>query len=254
MLRTQKMTKNRFKNLDEKYMGLEPSWDQIDDTISDHELDEAITNALKWYQHFHDFGDSLKFLNQYFKKNKIDNTNLKRINNADILIVGRTVGFLAKMYLKNIPRLSTRYITVFTKQIKTIEDLGKQRKPVVDDNAPKKNVISVQQRINDVAKSLVHDIDDVIEIFQDSGYETTFTFKAFAQINKIKKPTARKMIVLLQERLEEYENKQDDPDLKEAYRHLKKREKNKIIKLLKECVDGCTSITQQKTRRLKRKR
>ena len=42
---------------------------------------------------------------------------------------------------------------------------------------------------------------------------------------------------------DEIENKEGDPDLDEAYRHLKKREKNKIIKLYKECITGCQKIT-----------
>ena len=59
------------------------------------------------------------------------------------------------------------------------------------------------------------------------------------------------MIPMIQDRIDELENRDEDPDLKEAYRHLTKRNKNKIIKLLKECKSGCEEIVVTKQKKVK---
>ena len=248
MMKTKKprerTSKKKFKSLDEKYMGLEPTWEDVDDTISDTELASKIQDALRWYQHFHDFKMSVAHIHQYYKKNKTDRVNLKKLSlSHDIIDIGRTPGFLCRMLMRGIPRLDVNSQTLLINKLKRIEELGKYRESASEKQKDNPNVISIQERIENIAESLAFDIDYVVELFQDNGYNTTFKFDAFAEINKIKKPTAQKLIVKIQERIDEIENKEGDPDLDEAYRHLKKREKNKIIKLYKECITGCQKIT-----------
>ena len=244
----------KFKSLDEKYMGLEPTWEDVDENTPDVELNNKIQHALRWYQHFHDFKTSVGHIHMYFKKHKTDRTNLKKLSlTHDIIEVGRTPGFLCRMLMKGLPRLSANYQALLVQKLKRIEEIGKYRESIQEKQKDNPNVISIQERIQQIADSLIFDIDYIIDVFQENDYNTTFTFEAFAEVNQIKKPTAQKLIPLLQERIDELENKDEDPDLKEAYRHLKKREKNKIIKVYNECVKGCEKIivTSQRKKRKK---
>lgn len=235
-------------------MGSEPTWNNVDEHTSDHELTILIETALRWYQHFYDFKTSLSFIEKFYKKNKVDRKNLKKIsanNVEDLMSIGRTPGFLCKMKLNGLDRLSANYNDLLIKRLSLIEDVGKKRKQKQEETKVDSPVISVQQRIIQKAESYMFDIDYVVDLFIDNNFETSFTFKAFNKINQIKKPVAQKMLPMIQDRIDELENKSDDPDLKEAYRHLTKRNKNRIIKLLNECKSGCEEVAATKQKKVK---
>lgn len=255
MLKLQKnFMKRRIQTVDDKYMGPEPTWEMVDERTSDYELDKLIETALRWYQHFYDFKQSLSFIEKFYKKNKVDRKNLKKIsaNNAeDLLSIGRTPGFLCKMKLNGLIKLSVTYNDILIKRLSIIEEVGKLRKQKQKETKVDTPVISVQQRIKQKAESYIFDIDYVVDLFIDNNFETSFTFKAFNKINQVKKPVAQKMLPMIQDRIDELENKDEDPDLKEAYRHLTKRNKNRIIKLLKECKSGCEEVVATKQKKVK---
>lgn len=226
--------RKKYKNLDEKYMGFEPELTETP-SVSDIEA------ALRWYSHFHDFKSSLKFVGEFYKKNKVNQSNLKKINTTDILDVGRVVGFLCRMRTRGVEVLPPKYNNVIIEKLKLIEQIGKTRKEkvVLED----KKIISVQQRIKEKADSIFFDLEYIEELFIDNNFETTFEFKNFQKITKIKKPIAKILSHLSQLKIDELENKNNDPDLKEAFCHLKKREKNKIIKFWKSIKEGCDDIS-----------
>ena len=226
--------KKKFKNLDEKYMGFEPEL-KSNPTISD------VETALRWYNHFHDFKDSLKFIGSYYKKNKVDQKNLKKINTTDLLEVGRVVGFLCRMKIKGVEVFPPEYSNIMVKKLQLIERIGQTRKD--KEKVETKNVISVQQRITEKANSLMFDLEEAEDYFIDNKFVSDFSFKAFAQLNTIKRPIARKLSVMCQMKMNELENKEEDPDLKEAFSHLTKRQKGKIIKFWKLIIKGCDDIS-----------
>ena len=47
------MTRKRYKTLDEKYMGTEPSWEDIDDTMAEYELTAKIESARRGEENYH---------------------------------------------------------------------------------------------------------------------------------------------------------------------------------------------------------
>tara|TARA_B100001123_G_scaffold451288_1_gene629836 strand:+ start:3798 stop:4550 length:753 start_codon:yes stop_codon:yes gene_type:complete len=248
------MTRKRYKTLDEKYMGTEPSWEDIDDTMAEYELTAKIESAIRWYSYFYDFKESLKFVDQFYRKQKVDRTNLKKITTMDTMRVGRIVGFLCRMKVRGIPKLSTRYAALLVDQLKIIEDIGKYRQVLKNETQEAPKVISVQERITSRANGLIFDLDYVIELFEDNNFKTSFTWDAFQKLHNIKKPVAAKMVPLIDVRIAEWENKDNEPDLREAYKHVSKRDKNKIIKIWKECKSGCQKIMLTKQPRKKRKK
>jgi len=224
----------KFKNLDEKYMGFEP---ELNDTPTINEVE----NALRWYNHFHDFKDSLKFISSYYKKKKVNQTNLKKINNTDMLEVGRVVGFLCRMKTKGVEVFPANYTDIMVKKLQLIERIGSTRKE--KEKVETKNVISVQQRIQEKANSFMFDLEEAEDYLYENNFESDFSFPAFVKINGVKKPIAKKLAVMSQNKINELENKEDDPDLKEAFSHLTKRQKNKIIKFWKLIIKGCNDIS-----------
>ena len=248
-----KQTRTNYRQISSKMtQQVEPEWNKDAVNISDINLNKFIEDAFDWYKDRYDFNDSLKFIEQYYQQNKVDTINIKKITSNDQLDIGRYSGFLCRMIVKGLPRLSVKYSNILVKKLRIIEEIGKI-KPVRQKKIPNK-IISVQERIQQRAKNLIFDIDYVIDLYIDNNFETDFAFNTFVRVNDIKKPVAKLLIVLLQERIDELENKENDPDLEEGYGHFGKRQKKKIIKILKECQDGCKKITQLTTIRKKRKK
>jgi len=248
-----KQTRTNYRQiLSKTNQQVEPEWKKGAVDISDINLNKFIEDAFNWYKDRYDFVDSLKFIEQYYQQSNVDTTNIKKITNTDQLNIGRYIGFLCRMKVKGLPRLSIKYNNILAKKLRIIEEIGKT-KVLIRKKLPKK-IISVQERIQQRAKSLIFDIDYVVDLYIDNNFETNFTFNTFVRVNDIKKPVAKILCTLLQERIDELENKEQDLDLKEAYSHFGKRQKNKIIKLLKDCLDGCEKITQLTTIRKTRKK
>ena len=109
------MTRKRYKTLDEKYMGTEPSWEDIDDTMAEYELTAKIESAIRWYSYFYDFKESLKFVDQFYRKQKVDRTNLKKITTMDRAIAG--VEWLNKYLYKSDYEVFSEVI-VYCKELK----------------------------------------------------------------------------------------------------------------------------------------
>ena len=87
------------------------------------------------------------------------------------------------------------------------------------------------------------DLEEAEEYFIDNNFESDFSFSAFVKINGVKKPIAKKIAAMSQSKINELENNEEDPDLKEAFSHLTKRQKNKIIKFWKLIIKGCNDIS-----------
>ena len=169
------------------------------------------------------------------------NEDNKKINTSDLLDVGRVVGFLCRMRTRGVEVLPPKYNTVIIEKLKLIEQLGKTRKEKIVH--VDKKIVSVQQRIKEKANSIFFDLEYVEELFIDNNFETSFEFKNYKKVTSIKKPIAKILSHLSQLKIDELENKNGDPDLKEAFCHLKKRQKGKIIKFWKSIKEGCDDIS-----------
>lgn len=225
------------RSLDERYMGLEPEWTNYR-FLSEEELCSNIEKALHWYSRFYDLKQSFTFIQKYLRKHKIDSKPLNVLTSDDMLQVGRTIGFLCKIKMRGLDQLPDKYEKIFVDKMKLIRDLASVRKNIkkkkIDDTDNKlanTNVISVQERINTLAKGYVFDIEYFkLQDFIDNKFTGEFDVAAFCKINNIKLPTAKKMKSLLYSSMEEIQLSKTDKELSEYYRNYSVREKNKIIK------------------------
>ncbi len=230
------------RSLEAKHMGEEP------DPNDWHNLDEEallgqIHDAFRWYYKFYDFKESMQFVVEYYKKNKVKTSSPKKIKPADLNEVGQHVGYIARMKTRGLSRLPVKLENLFIEKLKKIETIAKQRKEEKDDLQPDKPRPNIQQRMRDVAKKLAYDVEEVVEQQIDNGFKEKFNFKTFIKHNKISKPVAKHLKVELNNMAEEIRLAKDgDPDFKEAYSHLKGTVKNRLIKFYDTLIEECDKI------------
>ena len=250
------------RSLEAKHMGEEPDprdWMELEEDALTNKMHEA----FRWYYKFYDFKETMDFVSEYYKKNKVKTTSPKKIKPIDLESVGMHVGYIARLKTRGIDHLPEHLETLFIDKLKKIEEIANVRK-VVNDSKPDKIKPDIQKRIREAARRLRYDIEEVIDEQIDDEFKKKFNFKQFLERNKVTRPVAKHLKVEISELASEIIlAKKGDPDFKEAYSHLSGHQQNRLIKFYEKMTEECeTIITTKKSKkkivkkvvRLKRKK
>lgn len=196
---------------DEKYMGSEP-------ILEEGCTESQLGKALNWYNYICDRDQAKEFLIEYLKKIKYDKEHIKKISKAKI---ETSTGWMARILLVG-GHLPDGYQS---RMMDKIDALVKKSEPEPEEVvvAAPKNVISIQDRINNKTSELIGDLEEQIDIFIRQG-RNAFNVEAWMRTNDIKPQIAQRIAdyykKLYAELFDAMQGK--DAQLKEAYSHLKK--------------------------------
>ena len=140
---------------------------------------------------------------------------------------------------------------------KTIETLSKAKvkEPVVA-TTPKKNVVSIQERMDEVARTHAAEFDAAIDDFVINK-EASFSAKAYLKSNNIAGPIAKRIGESFSRLIAELNEVLlgEDKDLVEGWSNLTKREVKKLLQFVEGMVADCNQQVQSaKTNRAPRRR
>jgi hypothetical protein len=239
------------RSLEAKHMGEEPDprdWMEMDEEA----LTDRMHDSFRWYYKFYDFKETMVFVSEYYKKNKVKTTSPKKIKPIDLQEVGMHVGYIARLKTRGLDRCPEKLETLFIEKLKKIEDIANRRKNQQEEIQENKVKPDIQQRMRALAKKLAFDVEEVVEQQIDSGFKDKFNFKNFVKQNKITKPVAKHLKEEINLMAEEIRLAKDgDPDLKEAYSHLNGIIKNRLIKFYDNLIEECDNIQTVKKENIK---
>ena len=237
------------RSINAKYMGDEP--DPIDwDSLPPDKLKSEIHEAFRWYYKFFDFKESMDFVQEYYKKNKVKSKSPGKLKINDLAEVGNHVGYLARLKVRGLEVLPVEYEELFIQKLKKIEEIAKQRKVVVESKERIKP--DIQQRIRDAAKKIKYDIEDVIDEQVEEEFKKKFNFKQFLERNKVSKPVAKHLKPHIEDLASEIKlAKAGDVDFKEAYSHMSGHQQNRLIKFYDMMIEECEVIITSKKKKEK---
>ena len=167
------------RSINAKYMGDEP--DPIDwDSLPDEELKSEIHGAFRWYYKFFDFKESMNFVQEYYKKNKVKSKSPGKLKITDLIEVGNHVGYIARMKIRGLKSLPEEYEELFIQKLKKIEEIAEHRKveETIDKIKP-----DIQKRIREAAKKLKYDIEDIVDEQLEENFKKKYNFKQFITHN-----------------------------------------------------------------------
>ena len=237
-------------------MGTEPTWTNQNDW-DDATLKSKIGAALNWYNYFYEKKDGKKTLLAYLKKEKFDKEILNAVTKAPDWSIGSTVVAIVKMRNNGLERSApgANSDEFFTKKLAEIVKHGEANiEP--DEEKAKAPVISIQQRMHEIAVSQSEPIEEAIEEFCSNGYKGKFDTFALLTKEQVKGMIATKMIDFYKGEADELEEALtgECEQLKEGYSHLSKTELKRFAEFMRSIVDDLERwVGNQKATRKPRK-
>jgi len=228
------------EEIQEKISGAEPKFTGKELSNGDMVL------ALNWYANNRDSKSSLKYANDYFKKNKI------KVSQQALGSTVTTFGFLCR--LKNNGAIfSEAQQLSFQKYLDYIKDYVEVK---VDDSKPKTNVITIQDRIDEKVREIIGDIEGAFDEFVLSEYKKSFSTYALMH-NRAKSIHASRIMEFYKKKRQEFDHvlNTDDEDIKEGYSNFNKTQLKKLIAICDTIISDCIKISGEvKQTRKPRKR
>ena len=236
-----KRTVRTPKSIDEKYMGGEPDWGDQEPTRS------MMTRAYGWYNYFHNPKDHAKAVRSHYKKDK---AKLKLLNKLPDWRFGHVLATVCRLKDKGckIPEDSLSY---FEKSMGELFEIANKivdtEKKVVKVSAPK---VSIQERIREQISNYIGEIEEQVDLLVTGEYKNNFNMYDWLRSNNVKAQQSNAIADYYTPLLRELTqvNIGKDPDLKEGYSHLTKKQLKSYIDFVKMIIDdACTWGSNQKT-------
>lgn len=202
--------------------------------------DSDLTKALVWYNNHEEDKAKRNWVNVYLTKTDRKHlvTHFNDIQDWDI----RQLGVICRLKLRE-QFLSQKEETWIEDRITAITNMQRKPKRVAATNtAP---VVSIQDRMEERARTLASEIDGAIDDFTINK-KTEFSVKAYLSSNQVPAPIAKRIgdfyTNLSSELREAIVGK--DPQLVEGYSHFTKRELKKFADFVDTVIGDCQQQMQ----------
>lgn len=239
------MAKRLARLEDEKFVGPEP---MLTEVCTESDLGKAIN----WYNYVCDSGQAKEFVVEYMKKVKYDKNDIKKIGRAKI---NNSAGWMSRI-LTNGGVLPEGYEERLNGTIKaSISKVEPEQDEIVVE--PVKNVISIQQKVNNKVSELIGEIEEQIDLLIKVG-KTDFNIGNWLRNNNVKPQISSKIAAyyrpLYIELYDALEGK--DKELKVAYRHLKKIQLKNYVEFVRSILAAteARSIVEKASRKPRKKK
>lgn len=194
-----------------------------------------LIHAYNWYGHFHVAEDAKKFVLAFFSKDKKKRALIEKIEAHELYNIGWNCRILSRggelpneIVKRTVDKLNVLLAKVAEK-IKSEKAAASQVEPVGD------KVISVQERVEHYAQTLIAELEEQIDMFSKAGQVSDFSASDWFSKMHVK-PMVAKVIYnyyapLYEELALAYARK--DADVAEGYDHLKRKQLKKYMEFVK---------------------
>jgi hypothetical protein len=208
-------TKSETYLVNLKYLGDEP-------TFKNSYTDSEYARALTWYNTMCTVNEAREYIETYFK-NTGRAADLKKFKTVSDTWVPQTAAWIARMIGRGV-KVSDNSKKFMENQFRSaIDNHSSETKDQAD--VKPTNVVSIQDRIRDKANDIIGCVEELIDQNQE------FSLYDWMKNNEIPATYAPRIAAyyapILGELIEASEGK--DPQLKEAYSHLNKKQLNERI-------------------------
>ena len=231
-----------------------PVWDDYE-SLTAQEFASKFRDAMQYYNLEFSSKDLKPAVLKWMKKEEYNTDIYEKYKKTKDWRTSVTMGALASCFLRGMPstfpgfngdRNSREWLD---NAIQKIIQLSKN--DINDEEDPAENKPSIQERVRDIAISMVRDIDDIIEIFYDNpeifdpkSYKTINILKA----NQVKAGHARLIKEFYTTEMSDYNALVDgtaDDDLKEGYKAYSKKQIKNILAFYQDILSACDMLAQE---------
>jgi hypothetical protein len=235
-----------------KFLGDEPTWEDID--VTDENYKKEILIGLNWHGYCASDKNYRKYLEEWIRFHHPSDSKNEISSMKSVKKINPTFASLARMHLRNFP-LKDRDISYIEDYINSFST--NKKKPVRKASAPK---ISVQDSMKNQLEPVFSEIDFIVDEMFAGRIETDakkLVNDVMSKSDDIKAPHVRLIIKYIEETyLNEWNMayNQEDEDLVEGYSFLSRRNFKKIIDIFNDISENFSKqITAAKTQRIRKK-
>jgi hypothetical protein len=233
------------RGADAKHLGEEPTWEDIG-FLSDRDLITREMSALNWYNYFYDAKDARKFILEFMETVNMPKAAIVMFNRLPDSQINSTTAALSRMYVmgwedsEKRKKIESRIMQLCRKGADLVEEDKKQ--------AATKAIIPQKLPTNE----LITDIEQMID-------EESESLKGFYEWlkNRSAKPTDVRGVIEYYanwfQELAEASERNTDPQLKEAYAHLTKKQLKERVDLFSGIISDCESYLSNSRKSVVRK-
>jgi len=221
------------------------------------EFTKNFRDAMQYYNLEFSAKDLKPAVLKWMKREDYDSDVYNAYKNTKDWRTSVTMGSLASCFLRGMPatfpgfnedRNSRDWLDNAIK-----DTISRGQNDVEEDSEEKttENKPTIQERVKDIAITMVRDIDDIIETFHENPEE--FDPKAFKVINilngnQVKAGHARVIKEMYASEMADYDalvNGTADEELKEGYKHRSKKQIKNILSFYQEIISACDMLAEQ---------
>lgn len=233
------------RGADAKHLGEEPTWEDIG-FLSDRDLITREMSALNWYNYFYDAKDARKFILEFMETVNMPKAAIVMFNRLPDSQINSTTAALSRMYVmgwedsEKRKKIESRIMQLCRKGADLVEEDKKQ--------AATKAIIPQKLPTNE----LITDIEQMID-------EESESLKGFYEWlkNRSAKPTDVRGVIEYYanwfQELAEASERNTDPQLKEAYAYLTKKQLKERVDLFSGIISDCESYLSNSRKSVVRK-
>jgi hypothetical protein len=204
--------------------------------------------ALNWYNIYASPADKKKWALEAID-NKLRKSLLSKLDDSYF----RQIGMLLRLKSRN-QYLDDRELRFIDGTIEDLDVISVTPKEKVEVTKPK-NVVSIQDKVKNIAINFATEIDGEIDDFISLGYPKTFAFKN--SVKTISGQAAKLIPEMYKDQIAELEEVLlgECEQLNDSYSHVKTVQVKNFLKLLKDFVGSCTQqvVSSKKVRAIKLK-
>jgi len=233
------------RGADARHLGGEPTWEDLQ-FLNESELLVREMAALNWYNYFFDAKDARKFILEFMETVNMPRVTVVMFNRLPDSQINSTTAALARMYVmgwedsERRKKVEARIMDLCRKGANLISEDKKQ--------AAVKAVVPQKLPVND----LINDIEQMI----DEESESLSGFYEWLK-NKSAKPTDVRGVMEYYAgwfaELAEASERNADPQLKEAYAYLTKKQLKERVDLFSGIIADCESYLSNSRKSVVRK-
>jgi hypothetical protein len=233
------------RGADAKYLGAEPTWEDLQ-FLNESELRSREGQALNWYNYFFEPKEGRKFILEFMETVDMPKAAMTMFNRLPDFQINSTTAALARMYImgwedsERRKKVESRIMELCRKGADLVAEDKKQ--------AAVKAVVPQKLPVND----LINDIEQMI----DEESESLSGFYEWLK-NKSAKPTDVRGVMEYYAgwfaELAEASERNADPQLKEAYAYLTKKQLKERVDLFSGIIADCESYLSNSRKSVVRK-
>lgn len=231
----------RLNSLDEKYIGVEPTWEDIA-KLDPSQIEHRVILAYNWYNYMMTEKDKIPVIVTYLDSKNYSKKDIRAFNHIENWRIPGTTAALCRMFMRGFVANESR-LNWFNIKLHELISYGNRisiQKKKLEKSKTSAPILSIQDHIRRLANNHIADLEEKLDEFIEK-FHSEFNCYDWLSSNQIKPAIARRISEYYLPKMIEIHDaiSKKDPDLVEGYSALSKKQITALYSFYHMIVKDC---------------